>query len=73
MRARFASGHDIPENAGRNVTATTDSDHEVRVELLEDGVGRLLAQLVHLVVGDIELLDHFGGRRYMNFKDNVSR
>ncbi len=61
-----SSGHDIPENAGRNVTTTTDSDHEVRVELLEDGVSRLLAQVVHLVVGDIELLGHFRGRRCMN-------
>jgi hypothetical protein len=31
------------------------------VEFLEDGIGGLLAQLVHLVVGDVELLDHFGG------------
>jgi hypothetical protein len=35
------------------------------VEFLEDSIGRLLAQLVHLVVGDIELLGHFDGWKMM--------
>jgi hypothetical protein len=62
MRAtQLESGQDIPENAGRDITTTTDGDHQVGVEFLEDSIGRLLAQLVHLVVGDVELLDHFGG------------
>lgn len=61
MRAtQLESGENIPENAGRNITTTTDGNHQVGVEFLEDGIGGLLAQLVHLVVGDIELLDHVG-------------
>lgn len=59
-KSRQVADRDIPQNASRNVATTTNGDHQVRVEFLEDGIGGLLAQLVHLVVGDIELLDHFG-------------
>lgn len=59
-QSRVGSGQNIPENAGRNITTTTDGNHQVGVEFLEDGIGGLLAQLVHLIVGDVELLDHFG-------------
>lgn len=37
-----------PEDTSRNVTTATNGDHKVRVEVLENGIGRLLAQLVHL-------------------------
>jgi hypothetical protein len=43
-----AKGFNIPENASRDVATTANSDHEVGVELLENSLGRLLAQLVHL-------------------------
>lgn len=43
-----AEGPNIPENASRDVTTTANSDHEVGVKLLEDSLGRLLAQFVHL-------------------------
>lgn len=37
-----------PEDTSRNVTTTANGDHKVRMEILEDGISRLLAQLVHL-------------------------
>lgn len=43
-------GDDLPENASRDVATTTNGDHEVGVELFEDGVSSLLAQLVHLEI-----------------------
>lgn len=42
---------DIPKNAGRDVTTTADSDHQIGVEVLEDLFGRGLAQLVDLLIG----------------------
>lgn len=48
IHARASAGLDLPEDASRDVTTTTDGDHEVRVEILQDGVCRLLAELVHL-------------------------
>jgi hypothetical protein len=41
---------DEPEYAGGNVTSATDGDHEIRLEFMEDAVGRLLAQFVHLAL-----------------------
>lgn len=46
---------DVPENAGRHVTTTADSNHEIGVEILEDLVGRGLAQLVDLFRWEILL------------------
>lgn len=40
----------LPKNASRDITTTANSDHEIGVELLEDGISRLLAQLVHLLI-----------------------
>ena len=42
----------IPENAGRDITTTANRDHKVGVELLQNGVRRLLAQFVHLISGE---------------------
>lgn len=43
-------GNDLPENASRDVATTTNGDHEIGVELFEDGVSGLLAQFVHLKI-----------------------
>ena len=51
----------LPQDTSRDITTTANGDHQVGTELLQDGIGRLLAQLVHLVVGNVKLLDHFGG------------
>lgn len=38
----------LPKNASRDITATTDCDHEIGAEFIQDLLGRGLAQLVHL-------------------------
>ena len=39
----------IPKNAGRNIATTADSNHQIGVEILQDGVCRLLAKFMHLL------------------------
>ena len=39
----------VPEDAGRNVTTTTNGDHEVGVKVLQDYVRGGLTELVDLV------------------------
>lgn len=38
----------VPKNSSRDIASTSDCDHEIGMDLLEDFVGGLLAQLVHL-------------------------
>lgn len=38
----------IPKDTRGDITSSTDSDHEVGMEFIEDLLCRLLAQLVHL-------------------------
>ena len=38
----------VPQNARGDVTPAADGDHEVRLEVIEDLVCRLLAELVNL-------------------------
>ena len=40
---------DVPENAGRDITTTTNSDHKIRLEYIEDLFRRGLTELVHLM------------------------
>ena len=39
---------DVPENAGRDITTTANSDHKLRAEDIENLFGRGLTELVHL-------------------------
>lgn len=50
---------DIPEDASRNIATTANGNHEIGVELFEDGISRLLAQLVHLLILMISFLRSF--------------
>lgn len=40
---------DVPENAGRDITTTANSDHKIRLEYIEDLFRRGLTELVHLM------------------------
>lgn len=71
---------DVPENASRDVTTTTDGDHQVGVEVLEDVLGRGLAQFVDLLYSeDVFVLQlcgecrslHFAGESYLVVSDIV--
>ena len=39
---------DVPENAGRDITTTANSDHKIRLEYIEDLFRGGLTELVHL-------------------------
>jgi hypothetical protein len=50
LRIMLVDGfHGVPKNTSRHISTTADGDHEVGVEVLQDSVGGLLAQLVHLL------------------------
>lgn len=56
-----------PEDTSRNVTTTANGDHKVRMEILEDGISRLLAQLVHLeFVVSIRIGLYFSSNLYIS-------
>jgi len=48
----------IPQDPGGYVAPAADGNHEGRPEVIEDLVGALLAELVHLVVRHVQLLHH---------------
>jgi len=63
------------EDSSRDVTTTTDGDQKLGLEVGEELLSGLLAHLVHIVVCDVELLDHFGGYfiEIVGYISNVAR
>lgn len=48
-KALVAHDMDVPQNARWDVASTANGDHELRLEVIQDALRRVLAQLVHLV------------------------
>lgn len=48
------------EDAGWNVTTTSDGNHEMRLEVIKDLLPSLLTKFVDLVIGYVESLHHPG-------------
>lgn len=46
------------QDSGRHVTTSTDSNHELRLEMLKDLWRRFLAEFVDLIIGHVEFLNH---------------
>ena len=60
-----------PENARRDVTATANGDHELRLEVIQDALGRVLAQLVHLAA--LSVIPRAARRLWAKIKTGIGR
>lgn len=53
---KCSSGKCVPEDAGRNVASTADSDHEIGLKVIEDLIRSILAEFVDLQSGRVSVV-----------------